>query len=508
MHINYKKAFTLVELIVAITILAILWTIAFISLQWYSKSSRDSVRISDVSNMKTALELFHLNSWKYPLPDDDYLVTFSWHTLRNQWKFWTNVVSSLSRNINKIPTDPLTDKKYIYSVANNKNEFEILTLLESDLALKPIDQTNAATYSFTPRINWTYNRVFIKTPSHIVPVPSIINSEVDWGNLILNTENIKSQVVSNWGNIPNHGNVNYSTGELNWLVLSVYTGSLDKDSDDSDKENAMIAIQWAYTWSSLLDTQIINEILSESSNNGLTILFNTIILKDSTIKLSKIKKSVINCWSIWEIIYWTEEWTIDWLTCYNDIIVCNWSWTWYTISACNAWSNISWTGTSSYWELYQWWNKTWLRNAWTGTTQILLTSNDSTYSNSTFIYSHTDWTSIHNNNLWWEWINTFEARKWPCQSGYHVPTSQEWINIHSVWWWWSNWLEMSNKLLLPFAWYRHYQTSDINSGEWIYWTSTPNNLTDAYNQQLWSWYTHMSSSFSRSYASSIRCFKN
>jgi len=30
------KAFTLVELIVLITILGILWTIAFISLQWYS----------------------------------------------------------------------------------------------------------------------------------------------------------------------------------------------------------------------------------------------------------------------------------------------------------------------------------------------------------------------------------------------------------------------------------------------------------------------------------------
>ena len=50
-----KYAFTLVELIVVITILAILWTIAFISLQWYSKDARDSIRISDVSNMKTSL---------------------------------------------------------------------------------------------------------------------------------------------------------------------------------------------------------------------------------------------------------------------------------------------------------------------------------------------------------------------------------------------------------------------------------------------------------------------
>lgn len=39
---KYKniKAFTLVELIVVITILAILWTIAFISLQWYTRDAR------------------------------------------------------------------------------------------------------------------------------------------------------------------------------------------------------------------------------------------------------------------------------------------------------------------------------------------------------------------------------------------------------------------------------------------------------------------------------------
>ena len=56
MHLH-KKGFTLVELIVVITILAILWTIAFISLQWYAKDARDSVRIQDVANIKKSLEL-------------------------------------------------------------------------------------------------------------------------------------------------------------------------------------------------------------------------------------------------------------------------------------------------------------------------------------------------------------------------------------------------------------------------------------------------------------------
>ncbi|MDD3145171.1 MAG: two-component regulator propeller domain-containing protein [Candidatus Gracilibacteria bacterium] len=48
---NKKQAFTLVELIVVITILAILGTIAFINLQGYSGSARDSKRESDISNI-------------------------------------------------------------------------------------------------------------------------------------------------------------------------------------------------------------------------------------------------------------------------------------------------------------------------------------------------------------------------------------------------------------------------------------------------------------------------
>lgn len=54
---NTKNAFTLVELIVVITILAILGTIAFISLQGYSADARNSKRTSDVGNIQSAISL-------------------------------------------------------------------------------------------------------------------------------------------------------------------------------------------------------------------------------------------------------------------------------------------------------------------------------------------------------------------------------------------------------------------------------------------------------------------
>ena len=50
-----KKWFTLVELIVVITILAILGTIAFISLQGYSADARNTKRSSDLASIQSAI---------------------------------------------------------------------------------------------------------------------------------------------------------------------------------------------------------------------------------------------------------------------------------------------------------------------------------------------------------------------------------------------------------------------------------------------------------------------
>lgn len=59
---NTKKAFTLVELIVVITILAILGTIAFISLQGYSSDARNSKRTSDLGSIISKMTI-EITKW-------------------------------------------------------------------------------------------------------------------------------------------------------------------------------------------------------------------------------------------------------------------------------------------------------------------------------------------------------------------------------------------------------------------------------------------------------------
>jgi len=64
-----KKAFTLVELLVVMTVLSILATISFIYFFNSFAETRDSSRLSDLNNMVTNLELYYTQESKLPIPD-------------------------------------------------------------------------------------------------------------------------------------------------------------------------------------------------------------------------------------------------------------------------------------------------------------------------------------------------------------------------------------------------------------------------------------------------------
>ena len=165
-----------------ITILAILWTIAFIALQWYSKTARDSARISDMSRIKTSLELFMVEWGKYPEPTWIVPVTYSgtltaWH----QGTFWETTFRNVMR-LDKVPVDPVTETEYTYSVTNTRKEYQLAWILETqDLVLAPTNQANAWDTKATARITWSYNGAILKVINWqnmtLLASPSIICSE-------------------------------------------------------------------------------------------------------------------------------------------------------------------------------------------------------------------------------------------------------------------------------------------------------------------------------------------
>ena len=272
MHHIKKKGFTLVELIVVITILAILWTIAFISLQWYSENARDTKRVADVNNIKKALEFFVLNSEIYPMPDEVWAASYSWAEIYYQWRLWDNVTQNLSRNLKETPRDPVTEEAYIYSVTEDQQQYEITVVYESSVAHSSFLQTYADLSEWIVAITWNYNGLYVQTDDYAVPLPSITTS--DTLPITLTSDTVKSQMTSWWTNRPSVWWAPSQTWALD-ISLSVYEWKVDVTSSNTEKKAFIQAIQWAYAGSSLAQWwSIYEEIVSKTSDADMVAFAN------------------------------------------------------------------------------------------------------------------------------------------------------------------------------------------------------------------------------------------
>lgn len=232
----YKKFwFTLVELIIVVTILVILWTIAFISLQSYAKSARESARNADINRLKYGLEIFFSEFGFYPKPDNWVNIMYSWAIAWIQGTVWSWVLMNLQK-LNKTPVDPYTLNEYTYSVAKNSNKYELWYISEYN------SKQNAIA-----KISWNYNWFSLKVSTwwvtYILAIPSIISTEIDNIDLIDIIKD-KKLVFNDYLNLPSSykGKIN----DMFWWFdydpskLIIYNWSLfDLKSDPILQKNAL-----------------------------------------------------------------------------------------------------------------------------------------------------------------------------------------------------------------------------------------------------------------------------
>jgi len=206
-----NKWFTLVELIVIITILTILWVVWFISFQGYIVNARDSIRITDISNIKKSL-WYVKEITGYPIPDNWFEITFSGSEVFTEWEFGENS-KRITSSLNKLPVDPLTWDKYTYSILNNRQEFEIWTILEwNSIKITSFvsEQSYANDFDYNAYISWNFNQRVAKVVSwskeYVLALPSIIITDKNNNNLenIIKTRNL----VLKWQwNLPHSYNI-------------------------------------------------------------------------------------------------------------------------------------------------------------------------------------------------------------------------------------------------------------------------------------------------------------
>ena len=315
-----KQAFTLVELIVVITILIILWTIAFISLEWYSKNSRDWVRVADVNSARKSLELFITEKWFYPIPDNPTNIIYSGATAWIQWTIWDGVIRNLDK-IDKKIVDPLTETEYTYSVTSSKTEYQIWTITEwwaigYEL---PINQTHAATdKKATAMIRGTYNERFLRVQSWslnwMLAIPSIITTDLTQTDVqTILTEN--KLVYNNYQNIPHsYNNAWYTmTGWFNYTNTDplIYSGSLKSLTESNQSKLDFITkLKEAYEWTILHWEANYKDIVNAEPSNqtGSIYLVNRFI--NTNLWWIKVSNIIL-----------PTSWTLETLPTYN----CTWS---------------------------------------------------------------------------------------------------------------------------------------------------------------------------------------
>ncbi|QFR39331.1 prepilin-type N-terminal cleavage/methylation domain-containing protein [Candidatus Gracilibacteria bacterium 28_42_T64] len=195
---NTTKGFTIVELIVVITILAILGTIAFLSLQGYSKKSRNSVRSIDVGTMKQALGIFVVKTGKYPQADNAQDITYSGALVFSQGVFGDNVMTNLGTLSHK-PVDPLLELEYNYSVSSSRKKYEIGGIMEGDLFSynnNIISETNALSNNEAQAfVAGEYDLYDMKVQTgstcYNLAIPSMMITDVPAGGILSNAGTYK-----------------------------------------------------------------------------------------------------------------------------------------------------------------------------------------------------------------------------------------------------------------------------------------------------------------------------
>lgn len=160
-----------------------------------------------------------------------------------------------------------------------------------------------------------------------------------------------------------------------------------------------------------------------------------------------------------------------------------------TIADRNYWATTymsqSWTFEDYAWAVFQWWNGYAFSSNPSDTITTLSGTIDtqsleaSTYFSDSFCIWSSDWSNPANDNLWWDTDNTEYARRWPCNTWYHIPTGREWSSLISLWKSVTGYTdvdltEMRETLLLPSTGYRDYTDGSVTD-QWTkccYWASS------------------------------------
>ncbi|MDD3302141.1 MAG: prepilin-type N-terminal cleavage/methylation domain-containing protein [Candidatus Gracilibacteria bacterium] len=279
------KGFTLVELIVTIVILIILGTISIISFEGYTKNSRDSVRIADLSLMRKTLELYITKVGTYPTPTNSVDITYSGSLIWKQGTFGESTFINVEK-LDKLPLDPLVNTEYTYSITKAGTEYELAGVLEKNTLTKinGVYKTYADGENARALVEGTYNGKMLQTLTgtncDILALPSIVTSD-DTKTTVQEIIYSGSLVYDGFGNLPPtyksskfniYGGFNYRPSLQNLVAYSDNGSCQDLQANTTtgaiERHKLFLGLQDSYSGSVLSGNAEFNTLLNPSQDGG------------------------------------------------------------------------------------------------------------------------------------------------------------------------------------------------------------------------------------------------
>lgn len=306
-----KQAFTLVELIITITILGILATIAFVSFQNYFWSSRDSVRVSDIKTIHNGLSIYKVKSWKSLLPDEYITIQAGSNILSFQWEIWEDVKRII--NISGKASDPQTQRNYLYTTDKNQNKFQLMWYLETIENIRYIwlisqaqAQAQEENNEYTDKVVYVYgDKIWVITDENKTPIQYTLSSGINEIDLSSETYQDQDIIIYLGWDAYDGGKVSTS-GWNGWAII------------ESSLNGELLCGETSYSWYTLFST----------THNQIQIATKQIDISNGTQQL-QLQVRCIN-WD-WDISNSTESITnthcsTEWYVAHDDECILNQCW--------------------------------------------------------------------------------------------------------------------------------------------------------------------------------------
>jgi type II secretion system protein G len=135
-----KKGFTLIEIIIVISIIGLIATIGMSSYSILNKNARDARRKADLEQVRSALELYRSNNGTYPTTNSAWYgtCTAGWATVTSDYV--PNLVAD--GYIQKLPQDPRNGQSFspcndggmvCYTYISNGIDFKLIAVCGAEI---------------------------------------------------------------------------------------------------------------------------------------------------------------------------------------------------------------------------------------------------------------------------------------------------------------------------------------------------------------------------------------